>query len=253
MVRIGLLGCGNIGGIIARHKIGIEITSFFDAAPAKVDAMKGLLEHARARYDFDNFIRDEFEILVEAASVGAVKQYGETALQRGKDLVTLSVGAFADRGFRNRLEVLAGSLGRKIRIPSGALFGLDNLKIGQVSALDRLVLRTTKHPAAFGLQTQERTLLFEGSAEECIKHYPRNVNVAVALSLAAERPVAVQLWADPGVTRNTHEINIAGAYGETTISTQNLPSPDNPSTSYLAALSIITLLKNLDRSLVVGT
>ena len=115
------------------------------------------------------------------------------------------------------------------------------------------MLRTTKHPAAFGLQTQERTLLFEGSAEECIKHYPRNVNVAVALSLAAETPVAVQLWADPGVTRNTHEIHIAGAFGETTISTQNLPSPDNPSTSYLAALSIITLLKNLDRSLVVGT
>lgn len=253
MVRIGLLGCGNIGGIIARHKIGIEITSFFDAAPAKVDTMKGLLEHARAHYDFDNFIRDEFEILVEAASVGAVLQYGETALQRGKDLVALSVGAFADRGFRNRLEVLAGSLGRKIRIPSGALFGLDNLKIGQVSALDRLVLRTTKHPAAFGLQTQERTLLFEGSAEECIRHYPRNVNVAVALSLAAERPVAVQLWADPAVTRNTHEIHIAGAFGETTILTQNLPSPDNPSTSYLAALSIITLLKNLDRPLVVGT
>jgi predicted dinucleotide-utilizing enzyme len=44
-----------------------------------------------------------------------------------------------------------------------------------------------------------------------------------------------------------------GAFGETTILTQNLPSPDNPSTSYLAALSIITLLKNLDRPLVVGT
>jgi predicted dinucleotide-utilizing enzyme len=65
--------------------------------------------------------------------------------------------------------------------------------------------------------------------------------------------VAVQLWADPAVTRNIHEIHVAGAFGETTILTQNLPSPDNPSTSYLAALSIITLLKNLDRPLVVGT
>ena len=147
----------------------------------------------------------------------------------------------------------ATAAGRRIYIPSGALFGLDNLKIGQISALDRVVLRTTKHPSAFGRHAKTRTLLFEGSAEESIKHYPRNVNVAVALSLAAETPVAVQLWADPTVTRNTHEIHIAGAFGETTISIQNLPSPDNPSTSDLAALSIITLLKNLDRPLVVGT
>ena len=31
------------------------------------------------------------------------------------------------------------------------------------------------------------------------------------------------------------------------------PVPDNPATSYLAALSILTLLKNLDSPLVVGT
>ncbi len=253
MIKIGLLGCGNIGRTIARHKIGVEIAAFFDAKPEKVDAMTGLLGDASPYYDFESFIRGEFDILVEAASVGAVLQYGEAVLQGGKDIVALSVGALADEGFRNRLEALAASLGRKIRIPSGALFGLDNLKIGQVSPLDRLVLRTTKHPAAFGLQTQERTLLFQGSAEACIKQYPRNINVAVALSLAAERPVAVQLWADPSVTQNTHEIHAGGAFGETTIAIQNLPSPDNPSTSYLAALSVITLLKNLDRPLVVGT
>ena len=253
MVRIGILGCGNIGGIIARRKVGVEITAFFDSDSAQLDAMQGLLAHAGAHHDFEGFIRDEFEILVEAASVDALLQYGETALQRGKDLVALSVGAFADRDFRSRMEDLADSLGRKIRIPSGALFGLDNLKIGQLSSLRRLVLRTTKHPSAFGLRTRERVLLFEGSAEDCIKRYPRNVNVAGALSLAAETPVELQLWADPSVTRNNHEIETAGAFGEATISIQNLPSPDNPSTSYLAALSVITLLKNLDRPLVVGT
>ncbi len=253
MAKIGLLGCGNIGHTIARHKVGIEIRAFYDIAPERVDVMQGLLGQANPHYDFESFLGDEFEILVEAASVGAVLQYGEAALQGGKDLVALSVGALADRGFRSRLEALADSLGRKIRIPSGALFGLDNLKIGQISPLDTLVLRTTKHPAAFGLQTREPTLLFQGSAEDCIKQFPRNANVAVALSLAAERPVAVQLWADPSVSQNTHEIHVAGAFGETTIAIQNLPSPDTPSTSYLAALSVITLLKNLDRPLVIGT
>jgi aspartate dehydrogenase len=45
-------------------------------------------------------------------------------------LIILSVGAFADSASRQRLEELASRLGRTIRIPSGALFGLDNLKIG---------------------------------------------------------------------------------------------------------------------------
>ena len=39
----------------------------------------------------------------------------------------------------------------------------------------------------------------------------------------------------------------------TTISVHNLPSPDNPATSYLAALSVLTLLADLDTPLVVGT
>jgi predicted dinucleotide-utilizing enzyme len=37
------------------------------------------------------------------------------------------------------------------------------------------------------------------------------------------------------------------------IRTDNLPSPDNPATSYLAALSVLTLLKDLDDPLQVGT
>ncbi|HWQ64203.1 MAG TPA: aspartate dehydrogenase, partial [Methanospirillum sp.] len=32
----------------------------------------------------------------------------------------------------------------------------------------------------------------------------------------------------------------------------NLPSPDNPATSYLAALSVLSLLKNIDNPLVIG-
>ena len=37
------------------------------------------------------------------------------------------------------------------------------------------------------------------------------------------------------------------------IRVSNIPSPDNPATSYLAALSILTLLRDLEDPLVVGT
>ncbi len=46
---------------------------------------------------------------------------------------------------------------------------------------------------------------------------------------------------------------LKGDFGETYIKVTNIPSPDNPSTSYLAALSILSLLNNLSDPIIVGT
>jgi aspartate dehydrogenase len=45
--------------------------------------------------------------------------------------------------------------------------------------------------------------------------------------------------ADPGAERNSHEVVAAGAFGKLTAVTENVPSPANPKTSYLASLSAI--------------
>ncbi len=52
--------------------------------------------------------------------------------------------------------------------------------------------------------------VFDGSAREGAKGFPANVNVAAALSLAGIGPdrTRLQIWADPGVTRNTHTITV---------------------------------------------
>jgi predicted dinucleotide-utilizing enzyme len=73
------------------------------------------------------------------------------------------------------------------------------------------------------------------------------------MSLAAGRDVDVELWVDPAVDRNVHEVIMEGSFGETAIRVTNVPSPDNPATSYLAALSILSLLKGLEDPIVVGT
>jgi aspartate dehydrogenase len=253
VMKIGLLGCGNIARIIARHQSNMEIVALFDRNPEKIALLTTLFPKATAHANFSDFIKAPFEILVEAASIGAVRDYAETGIEHGKDLVILSVGALADRPFKKRLEGLARAQGKVIRIPSGALFGLDNIKIGRISGVDRLLLRTTKHPSSLGMAVERRTLLFHGPASECIKHYPRNVNVAVSLSLAAGCEAEVELWADPAATHNRHEVLFSGEFGETSIQVINRPSPDNPATSYSAALSVLTLLQGLDQPLVIGT
>jgi aspartate dehydrogenase len=96
-------------------------------------------------------------------------------------------------------------------------------------------------------------MIFSGKANECIKAFPKNVNVSVAMSLAAGQDTDVELWIDPAVDRNVHELFVEGDFGETYIKVTNFPSPDNPATSYLAALSILSLLEDLNSPIAVGT
>lgn len=252
MVKIGLLGCGNVGSLIATNDIGIGIAALYDRIQARALALKAIC-HAPVFENFDTFIKGDYPIVVEAASVEAVQEYGVKILQSGKDIVVLSVGALADSNFKSQLIEAAKQNNKRIYIPSGAIVGLDNLKVGQIAGMSRLILRSTKSPTSLNIAAKERMLIFKGKANDCIRQFPKNINVAVALSLAAGRDADVEIWVDPSVERNIHEIIAEGAFGEISIKVSNVPSRENPATSYLAALSILTLLKNLDSPIVIGT
>ena len=81
MKRIGLLGCGAIGSIIAKHKASVEITAFYDRIPERREQLATMLGGTNYIPNFDSFIRDEFDIVVEAASIGAVEKYGEAIVK----------------------------------------------------------------------------------------------------------------------------------------------------------------------------
>ena len=116
MKRIGLLGCGAIGSIIARHKASVEITALYDRIPERREQLATMLGDTKIHTNFDSFIRDEFDIVVEAASIGAVEDYGEAIVKQGKDLIILSVGGLADTALIQGLEKLAGSLARRTSV-----------------------------------------------------------------------------------------------------------------------------------------
>lgn len=252
MITIGLLGCGNIGHIIANNQKGFSIAAVYDQIQERADELAAA-SGALAFTDFTTFLAADFDIVVEAASVAAAREYGEAVIRSGRDFVVMSVGALSDTFYCDSLVSIAREMGKKIYIPSGAVMGLDNIKVGQISGISHFLLRTTKSPASLRIESDERRMIFSGKAHECIREYPKNVNVSEALTLAAGREVDVELWVDPDEDRNTHEIFIEGEFGDAYIRVRNVPSPDNPATSYLAALSILTLLHNLDNPLVIGT
>ena len=145
MLRIGLLGCGNIGHIIAQHAEGFIISAVFDKVPEQAEEIAGIC-HGKARQDFTAFLDADADLIVEAASVGAARVHAKEVLLHHRNLVIMSVGALTDPVFKKELMETAQTQNKKIYIPSGAIFGLDNLKIGQISPITKLLLKTTKNP-----------------------------------------------------------------------------------------------------------
>lgn len=98
------------------------------------------------------------------------------------------------------------------------------------------------------------TLIFQGSALDAVKAFPANVNVAATLFLAAgESDVQVKVVADPEIQINRHEILVEGDFGRISTRVENIPSPSNPKTSYLAALSAIATLRSIVEPVKIGT
>jgi len=147
------------------------------------------------------------------------------------------------------------------------VLGLDGVKAARLGAITEVTLTTRKPPAGLkgapyieekGIDLdaiKDEELIFEGAAGEAIKAFPKNVNVSATLSLAgigAEK-TKVRIICSPKYVRNSHEIELKGEAGTFFIRAENVPSPDNPKTSYLAVLSALATLKGIASAVRVGT
>lgn len=207
------------------------------------------------------------DLVVESASQNAVRFVVPRALEAGCDVMVLSVGALADEELRERLFRLAEQNNCKLYFPSGAVAGIDGINSASAAGISSVTLTTRKPPLSLagaphvetlGIELEKiekETLLFEGPASEAVKAFPANVNVAATISLAGigfER-TKVRVIADPALSRNIHEITVEGEFGKLFTRVENLPSPENPKTSYLAALSAISTLKKILNPVQIGT
>jgi len=257
-MRIGLLGCGNIGRILAeaidRGKINYKLVVVFDQDVRKAHKLVTSLAHKpRVTEKFNGLLQDT-DFIVEAASQEAVKGYGIKIVESGKDMMIMSVGAFADDEFRDNFLQAASRNNCRIYIPSGAIAGLDGIKAARVGEVELVRLTTRKPPTELGVEVDKETVLYVGPAKEGISRFPKNVNVAAALSLVGvgfDRTV-LEIIADPHLDKNVHEIYVKGEFGELKVRVDNLPSQYNPKTSYLAALSAVAMLKEMNSNFRVG-
>ncbi len=271
MLKIGVIGCGFIGGQICKAIdkgiIDAELYALCDSSESRVQELTASLKkYSPASMTIEELL-ENVDLIIECASQKAVRLIVPQALEAGRDVMVMSVGALADEELRKRLFTLAGQNNCKLYFPSGAVAGIDGINSASAAEISSVTLTTRKppmglagapHVKALGIKLEtieKETLLFEGSASEAVKAFPANVNVAATISLAGigfER-TKVRVIADPALSRNVHEITVEGEFGKLSTRVENLPSPENPKTSYLAALSAISTLKKILSPVQIGT
>lgn len=249
------MGTGAIGSEVARAASAMESVSevvLYDIDPDATLQLRGL-PRTRVAASAAALV-EAVDLVVECANKGVVQTTVRDALAKGKKVMLLTIGAMADDPLREELVALARKHGGKIYLPSGAVMGVDGVKAAAESDLKSVTLVTTKPPAGLQKGTDRWTLLFSGPARDAIAQFPKNVNVAATLSLAGLGfdQTHVQVAIDPLATRNSHKVIIEGSFGRARIEVENLPSPSNPATSYLASLSAIALLRRIVSPIEIG-
>ncbi len=247
MKTVGLIGCGAIGTVLAeaieRRLVVCDKLVVFDVDRARAEQLKKSLKFpVTIAESFEELLKSEPTVIVEAASQQAAAAYVPKVVAADIELIVMSTGALLD---------LPVDL-RRVHVPSGAIGGLDAIAAAAQAGIGQVTLTSRKPPRAFGKANAKEETVYEGSAEEASKKFPREMNVAASLALNVKpAKVRVKVISDPAVTRNTHEIYVAWRFGEMFLRFANEPHPENPHTSALAAWSAIKLLATiLERSLI---
>ena len=266
--HIALIGCGTIGKEIAyavdSGKIkNASIVSLLDKLKDVAEELLLKLQNSKPHIysDFMEFVSSpsfgDTDVVVEAASQDAVNGFCKAILEKGKSLIIMSVGALADQRLWSELQDTAVQNRSRIYIPTGAIAGIDAIRSVK-DLIESVTLTTTKSPKALSgapffdsefdlFRLNQKTLIYDGDANDAVKKFPSNVNIAAVLGLAGVgiQNTKVKIIVDPTTDRNTHDITVNGKFGEMTISVSNVPSPTNPKTSFLAVLSAIECLRSI--------
>ena len=269
-LKIGIVGCGAIGSsldkeILVGFRDSACLAALYDIRIEKSQLLsKQLIKNTKfCAANLEALIKKS-DLVIESSCAKAAWEIARKSLSSGRKVMVMSVGGMV--GHLDQLFALAVKYNAQVYFPSGAISGIDALKAANIAGIQRVVLTTRKHPDAFcgveyvvknfkltGLKKDK--ILFDGTAEQAVKYFPQNINVAAVLGLAGigMRKTKVRIIASPNVHKNIHEILIESCAAKIFTRTENILHPENPKTSYLAVLSAIATLKQILQPIKIGT
>lgn len=262
-MKIGIIGDGAIGGYVRDralergHVIRAQLVlpEFLQDYVSDLDGTQYVTSVADLPDDIDH--------MFDCAGHAALRSHGPEILQGGTDLTTVSLGALADSALFDTLNQAAAKGRARLHLASGAIGALDCLRAARIGGLHNVTYIGRKPPQSWKGSPAESKLdldhltdgaqtHFDGSARNAATEYPKNANVAAAVALAGIGfdDTQVKLIADPSVSENIHEICADGEFGSFAFEIRGHSLPDNPRSSALAAMSVISKLEQESQSIV---
>lgn len=254
-MKIGLIG----KGAIARY-----VSTALDARSLNIAAILVRPDKARGGSEVGSVeaLPSDLDLMIDCAGHAALTSHGPKILARGTDIISVSIGALADPKTEAALTQAAQDGGSKLHLASGAIGALDCLSAARIGKLHSVTYTGRKPPMGWkgspaeakldleGL-TEGAQMHFEGSARDAALEYPKNANVAAAVALAGLGfdETKVELVADAQVTKNIHEVTAEGEFGQFHFQISGNALPDNPRSSALAAMSVLSKLDQITRSI----
>src|SRR5215813_11260032 len=139
MIKVGIVGMGVIGRHVADAITmgipGVALAGVTVRDPAKASGYRAL--------PLDTLIR-ESDLILEAATQAALREFAPSVLAAGRHIMVLSVGGLA--GNKDERARLAEKHGCRIFVPSGAIAGLDGMKGAREGTITSVTMETRKPP-----------------------------------------------------------------------------------------------------------
>ena len=142
MIKVGIIGCGAIGTLIAEaveeQIVECDELILYDWDVEKAERLQESLSRTASVVvaNVDEMLELRPAVVVEAASQQAALEYVRTIVDRKIEVIVMSVGALLDSRLKNS----------RIHTPSGAIGGLDALSSAALGGIDEVVLTTRKNP-----------------------------------------------------------------------------------------------------------
>ncbi len=256
-LKVGIAGVGAIGGAVAKALIqgidGFTLHAYSDPSPS--------MELTQPNMELEALVQN-VDLIIEALPPQYAPILAQLCIKHETNAILISASALLTKP--ELQEQIKQGKSRFI-IPSGALSGIDGISALKQMEIKSAKIASTKKPLAYDgapyiVQNDihlsaitEKTLLFKGNALEAAQGFPANLNVAATLSLAGigAQDTQVEIWADPEITGNQHEVEVQSQFSTIRTCITNMPDPANPKSSMLAAQSIISTLKNMSSPLAV--
>ena len=242
-LKLGIIGCGYLSNII--------VDAYNNGLLKEYESAKELSQKGKCKLcnNIDELLELKPDHIAEAASGQAVRDYALKILSSNCNFAVLSIGAFADEEFYNKVKETAIQNNTKVHIASGAIGGFDVLRTVSLMGKVKSGIETRKGPESLKgtplfndqlmIDTDEKEV-FDGNAKKAISLLPTKVNVAVAASLATAgaENTQVNIHSVPNMVGDDHKITaeIEGVKAVVDIYS---------STSAIAGWSIVALLQNI--------